>query len=131
VRFTFIEAQKESYPVSVLGSVLRVSRTGYYAWASRAPSARAQTDAQWAEKIRSIFHDSRRSYGSRRVVADLRAQGHRVGRSRVQRLMRQQGLIVRKKRRFVRTTDSRHDLPIANNLLGRDFETPVPNRVWV
>ena len=130
MRFPFIHAQKAFYPLTVLCRVLRVRRSGYYAWRNRLPSQRAQTDRLLSARIGQAFRQSRGTYGSPRIRAELREQGLRTSRRRVERLMRAQGLCALRKRRRVRTTDSRHRLPIAPNRLLRDFTAPAPNRVW-
>ena len=131
MRFEFIRAEKGHYPVRLLCSTLDVSRSGYYAWRERGPSARARADAQLAAHVVAVHTRSRRTYGSPRVHAELRAHGVRVGRKRVERLMREHGIVARRKRRFRHTTDSKHSQPIAPNLLARRFEATAPNRVWV
>jgi transposase InsO family protein len=132
VRFRFIEAEKANYPVTILCRLLRVRRSGFYAWQSRGESERSRTDRRLAVMVKSTFEASyRHSYGSPRVYRDLRAAGHVVGRHRVARLMREQGLQARKRRRFVKTTDSQHSHPVPANLLKRNFEAAAPNQVWV
>jgi putative transposase len=131
VRFAFVDAEKAHYPVLMLCAVLRVSRSGYYAWAKRSESARAKADAQLSVQIRAVHHKSRGSYGSPRVHAELRARGMHVGKKRVERLMRAQRLAARRRRRFRRTTDSRHNGPIAPNVIERQFDAQAPNQVWV
>jgi len=130
VKFAFIAAKKAVYPVEVLCSVLEVSRSGYYAWCKRPPPPRAVADAQLAAEIAGVHQRSRRTYGSPRVHADLRAKGLRVSRKRVERVMRENGIAALRKRPFRRTTDSNHDNPIAPNLVDRDFEPEAPNTVW-
>jgi len=130
VKFAFIAAKKAVYPVEVLCSVLEVSRSGYYAWCKRPPPPRAVADAQLAAEIAGVHQRSRRTYGSPRVHADLRAKGLRVSRKRVERVMRENGIAALRKRPFRRTTDSNHDDPIAPNLVDRDFEPEAPNTVW-
>jgi transposase InsO family protein len=127
----FIKANVADFPVQVMCEVLGVSRSGYYAWASRAESARAAADRTLAAEIRATHAASRGRYGSPRVHAELRAHGRQLGRKRVARLMRGMGLAGRRKRRFRRTTDSRHAFPIAPNLLARDFTAKAPDRVWL
>jgi putative transposase len=129
--YGFIRDHVANYPIEVMCEVLEVSRSGYYAWASRPESARAVEDRAVAAEIRSAHEGSRGRYGSPRVHAALRAHGRRVGRKRVARLMRGMGLSARRKRRFRRTTDSTHAYPVAPNLLGRDFTASAPNRVWL
>lgn len=133
MRFAFILAEKALFPITVLCAVLGVSASGFYAWLIRsaAPSERARADQQLGVEIAAVHARSRRTYGSPRVLASLRAQGRRVGKKRVERLMRQRGLRGERKRPFRTTTDSRHGDPIAPNLLARDFTAEAPNRVWV
>ncbi len=113
MRFRFVEAEKASYPVRLLCRCLAVSRSGYYAWRKRPASTRAREDAQLGVEIAAFHSASRRTYGSPRVLRDLREEGHRVSRKRVARLMRDLGLEGRRKRRFRATTDSRHRFPVA------------------
>jgi transposase InsO family protein len=131
VRFGFIEAEKARYPVGVLCRMLRVRRSGFYAWRRRPESRRAREDKRLAVEVRAVFEANRRRYGSPRVHAELREAGCSVGRHRVARLLRAHGLQARKRRRFVHTTDSQHALPVAPNLLDRHFEAAAPNQVWV
>ena len=112
-------------------SVLEVSRQGFYAWWRRTPSQHTLDDLSLAARIKAIHAGSRGRYGSPRVHAQLHKEGVRVGKKRVERLMREQGLEARRKRKFRRTTDSNHSLPVAPNVLERDFETDGPNQVWV
>lgn len=109
-----------------------MSKSGFYAWKSRPLSARDHDDARLLCEIREAHAQSRGTYGSPRIHAYLRAHGRRVGKSRIERLMHAHGLsgAVNRKRR-PRTTDSDHGLPIAPNLLQRDFSAPAPNTVWV
>jgi putative transposase len=116
--------------VARLCRALSVSKSGYYAWLKRAPSARAGRDGELLTQIREAHARSRRTYGSPRVHAELREQGTRCSRKRVARLMRAAGLNARRPRRVVRTTDSQHDRPVAPNLLGRDFTAEAPDRRW-
>jgi len=131
MRFVFIDAEKATYPVRMLCRVLEVSRSGFYAWLERSPSARKKADAQLATKIAAVHKKSRETYGSPRIHVELRESGTRVGRKRVARLMQEKGLRARRKRRFRRTTDSKHSNPIAPNLLERCFEANAPDEVWV
>jgi transposase InsO family protein len=112
--------------------VLQVSVSGYYAWRKRGPSPRAQADARLVEQMRRIHADSRRTYGSPRIQAALRQQGMVCNHKRVERLMRLHGIrgCDRRKRRPV-TTQSRHEYPVAANILARDFTADAPNRKWL
>lgn len=118
------------YPVSLMCSALRVSRSGFYAWRRRQPSRRAREDARLAAEIRTVHQQARGIYGSPRVHVELQQRAFQVGRHRVARLMREQGLTARFKRRFRRTTDSKHNDPIAANRLNRQFDVEGPDRVW-
>jgi len=111
--------------------MLDVSASGYYAWRDRPESMRASANRQLLDEIRRVHGDSRGRYGSPRVHAALRAEGRQIGRNRVARLMHHHGIRARQKRRFCRTTDSRHDFPLAPNLLGRRFTASAPDRVWL
>ena len=129
--YGFIRDHVAVFPVAILCEVLGVSRSGYYDWARRPESRQAAADRVLAAEIRATHADSRGRYGSPRVHAALRAQGRRVGRKRVARLMRGMGLSARRGRRFRCTTDSRHAFPVAPNLLDRDFTAAAPDRVWL
>jgi transposase InsO family protein len=128
--YEFIEAEKANYSVSELCSALAVSRSGYSKWRKAGPSRRAREDERLTAHVRAIHQRSRRAYGSPRVHAELRAQGQRVSRKRVERLMREEGLQARRRRRF-RVTESGHGLPIARNVLARRFTADAPDRAWV
>lgn len=130
MRFAFIEAEKAAYPVGIMCRLLRVARSGFYAWLERPESERSRIDQQLTVEVRSVFESSRRRYGSPRIHAELRGRGRAVGRHRVARLMRAEGLQARKRRRFVNTTDSKHGHPVAPNLVQRNFEASAPNQVW-
>jgi len=131
MKFAFIDEEKALFPVSVLCAVLGVSTSGFYAWRKRPPSARAKDDARLAVEVAALHKRSRGTYGSPRVHADLKALGKRVGKKRVARLMRDQGLRARQKRKFRKTTDSAHAFEVAPNVLARNFETSAPNEAWV
>ena len=111
--------------------VLNVSRSGYYAWIQRKPSPRTQENETLSQEIQRIHQASRQTYGSPRIHAALIAKGFQVGRQRVVRLMKKLGIGAHKKRKFKATTDSEHDLPIAQNILGRNFTTTEPDQAWV
>jgi putative transposase len=119
------------YPVAVMCKALEVSRSGYYAWRDRPPSARAREDERLGVAIRAAHTASRHTYGTRRVQAELRDQGFDIGRDRIGRLRRQMGLRCKQRRRFKVTTDSNHALPVADNVLQQRFEADAPDRVWL
>jgi transposase InsO family protein len=134
VKYACITRHRGEFPVRLMCRVLAVSVSGFYAAQGRAPSARAQRDQVLRLKVRAAHRQSRRRYGAPRVHGELTTQGERVAKKRVARLMREDGLVGRRPRRFVRTTDSRHADPIAPNVLDRQFgvdQVAGPNRVWV
>lgn len=110
--------------------VLEVSVSGYYSWRRRPISKRKQQDALLEQRIQDAYQRSEGRYGAPRVHAELRAEGLRVSRKRVARLMRMGGLRAKGKRRWVRTTDSSHTLPVCPNLLARQFDVSQPKQVW-
>jgi putative transposase len=131
VKFAFIAAKQVAFAVATMCRALGVSPSGYYAWRSRPAPTRVAEDVRLAAVVAAAHKTSRGIYGSPRIHRELRAQGVHVGRKRVERLMHKSGLRGRCKRHFVRTTDSRHDEPIAPNVLERRFETKAPNEAWV
>ena len=108
-----------------------MSRSGFYAWRDRPPSARAQRDAQLRVLIRASHEGSRCRYGRPRIQADLREQDEHVSEKRVARLMRVEGLRARPRKRFTHTTMSEHDQPVAANVLDRQFTAAAANQRWV
>jgi putative transposase len=131
MRFRFIEDHRATFPVRTMSGVLEVSASGYYAWRRRPESTRSRADRALAADIRRVHADNRAIYGSPRVHAALRAEGRQIGVNRVARLMRHHGIQGHHKRRVPRTTDSKHALPVAPHLLGRQFTAPAPNRIWL
>lgn len=122
----------DEHTVKGLCAVFAVSRSGYYAWAKSTGCARRHRDDELRAKIAVVYRQSRQTYGSPRVTIELQAQGEQVGRHRVARLMREDALRGRQKRRYrVRTTDSAHSHPIAPNRLATLPVPTKPNRVWV
>ena len=130
MKFELVDAEKAQFPVEVLCEVLEVSRSGYYAWKKRRPSARSKADEQLAVEIAATHSRSKQRYGSPRVHRALRKKGIRVGKKRIERLMRENGIVARRKRRFRRTTESNHPNPIAPNVVQRQFTPSAPNEVW-
>jgi putative transposase len=128
--FRFMHEHQTELSVTVMSDVLSVSRSGYYAWLKRPVSRRKQANAELMEKIRIVHCDSDKSYGSPRVHRALKEQGDNCGKNRVARLMREDGLRSKTKWRFKATTDSKHHLPVAPNLLNRDFHPVQPNEVY-
>ena len=131
MKFAFIAARDVAFPVSAMCRVLGVTRSGFYAWQTRPRPARAKSDAQLTATVAAVHSRSRRTYGSPRVHRELLARGVRVSKKRVERLMRENGIQGRTKRRFKHTTDSKHGSPIARNVLAREFFVTQPNSAWV
>jgi len=104
VKFAFIEAESAQWPVAVLCETLDVSRSGYYAWSHRPAAPKVAADAAIVGEIKAAHKAGRGAYGSPRVVRALRKNGRRIGENRVARLMRQEGIVGRKKKRFKKTT---------------------------
>jgi transposase InsO family protein len=131
VKFVFIAAKMAAFPITVLCRVLEVSRAAFYAWVERPPSGHFLEDQRLAVLVREAFERSRRTYGCPRVHAELAAQDVHVSRKRVARIMRQEGLRARPRKRFKCCTDSNHGQPVAANVLDRKFEADRPNQRWV
>jgi transposase InsO family protein len=118
MKYEFMEEHKEVYKVRIMSEVLKVSRSGYYTWKTRQPSTRQKANEDLLERIRKVHSQSRRLYGSPRITAELREEGVRCGKNRVARIMKDHSIWAEvKKRRFRRTTDSRHDYALAANLM--------------
>jgi putative transposase len=132
MRFRFIEDRRADYLARILCDVLEVSPAGYYAWRSRPESRRSTANRQLVNDIKRVHRDAYGRYGSPRIHIELRAQRRGVSGGRIERLMRRHGIrAIMAWPRWVRTTDSRHELPIASNLLDRNFVAPAPNCVWL
>jgi transposase InsO family protein len=119
------------FPTEQLCRVLKVSRSGFYAWLSAVPSKRTQEDDALKVAIRAVHEQSRETYGTRRVQPELLEQGFPAGRDRIARLRREMGLRCKQRRRFKATTNSRHNLPVAENVLDQHFAPTAPEQVWV
>jgi len=122
----------KAYPVTILCKVMKVSRSGFYEYLKRYVDNPTDNtnDMLLKARIKAIFKLSRSSYGSRRMLEQLRSEGHKIGRYKVRRLMRDLGLKAKKRRRFKVTTASRHSFPVAANILDRKFNVEKPNSVW-
>ena len=131
MKFALVDAEKASYPVTTLCRSLGVSRSGFYAWRSRPESTHQREDRRLRVLVRASHERSRRTYGSPRVLADLKDMGIAVSGKRVVRLMRAEGLAARQRRRYKCTTMSEHDQPVAPNVLERRFTADGPNQRWV
>jgi putative transposase len=133
VKYAWIERHRRQWPISVQCEVLGVSPSGYHEHFRRRarpfPAKRIGNDALLVH-IKAIHAEMKGEYGWPRVWKELLSRGIRVGKARTQKLMKQHGIRGRTKRRFKATTDSKHNLPVAPNLLGRQFTVNSPNRVW-
>jgi putative transposase len=131
VRFAWIQRHAQEFAIKVLCEVLQVTKSGFYAWKKRPMSERQQRREQLVGRIRQTHEKSRRIYGSPRVTAQLNASGVIVCENTVARYMREEGVASKVKRRFrVKTTDSKHDHPVAMNVLNRSFQAEAPDRKW-
>jgi transposase InsO family protein len=119
------------YPITHLRRVLSVSASGYYAWANRPLSNRAREELRLELEIIAADRRNRQTYGPERLQHDLGEHGIRVGVCRIKRIRKKLGIRCKQKRKFKATTDSKHKLPVAENLLGREFKVSQPNSVWV
>jgi transposase InsO family protein len=131
MRFIFIAAKKAEHTVSILCRCLCVTRSGFYAWQRRPESTHARDDRRLKVLVRVSFEASKHRYGSPRVHEDLLEQHEHVSRKRVVRLMQEDGLVARLRKRYKLTTMSDHDQPVAANLLDRQFGADAPNQRWV
>ena len=131
MKYQFIHEYRHIYPVIRMCNVLEVSENGYYNWLKRGKSERKRDDEHLVSRIEDAYHENRGVYGSPRIHAELKAQGIRCGRKRIARLMREQNISARRKRRQAKKTDSNHSSPIAPNLLERNFEASAPNEKWM
>ena len=132
MRFRFIEDHRATYPVRAMCGALDVSSAGYYTWRSRPESRRSATNRGLLDDIKRVHRDNHGCYGSPRIHIELEAQGRGASRGRIERLMRRHGVrAIMARPRWVSTTDSQHDLPIAPNLINRNFVASAPNRIWL
>jgi putative transposase len=131
VKYAWIDVERNHFELAELCATLEVSVSGYRAWKRGGDTDRKRlTDPQMLALIRAIHAELKGAYGSPRMVRELRARGFSASKERVERLMRENGIRARHKRRFKATTDSKHALPVAANLLGRNFAPSAPNQVW-
>ena len=130
MRYQFIDRYRSLYRVEKMCRILQVSRSSYYTWKKRGKSMREKANERLVLKIKGIHEKSRKTYGSPRITVALRASGIRCGKNRIARLMRENGIVAKTKRRFKITTDSKHKLPISPNLLNQDFTADAPHKKW-
>jgi len=126
-----MKGMRLNYPVQLLKRVLSVSAGGYYAWLGRPLSKWAKEEARLEVEIRAADRRTRQVYGAEKLQHDLAAHGIRVGICRIKRIRRRLGIRCKQKRKFKATTNSKHTLPVADNILGQQFNVAAPNKVWV
>ncbi len=134
MKYACIKEHREEFPVKLMCRVLKVTRSGYYASLTREPSERARRKERLRLEVRAIHRATKERYGSPRIHTDLQERGERVSRKQVARLMREDGLKGKKRRRYRTTTQSNHGHPVAENVLDRKFavaEIEGPDRAWV
>ena len=131
MKYAWIDTQRKAYPLPAMCETLTVSISGYRAWKrGGSPKRKRLTDAQLLALIQAIHQELKGAYGSPRMVRELRSRGFPAGKQRVERLMREHGIRARHQRRYKATTDSKHALPVAPNLLDRNFAPQAPNQAW-
>ncbi len=130
MKYAFIKSNRETFSVSRMCEIMGVSPSTYYDWLKRPVSARSLEDRRLGEKVKNFHEKSRETYGARRIRQDLVEDDELISRTRVGRLMKQQGLESKVKRKFKATTNSNHGRPVAPNLLDRDFSATAPNQKW-
>ena len=132
MKFAFIEEHLTDYPLTVVCRMLEISCSGYYAWQKRPVSLRQQRHELLTARIAVVYQENRQVYGSPRISRALNANGPEVCRHTVAKIMREQNIRAKTKKKFVpQTTDSQHDYPVEKNRLDRQFDAPLPNRKWV
>ncbi|WP_274428818.1 IS3 family transposase, partial [Desulfolucanica intricata] len=131
IAYKFIYQHRFEFRVEKMCQVMRVSRSGYYAWIKRPENNRKIQNRKLLEKIRDVYKISRRTYGSPRITRALKKQGITCGKNRVARLMRDNGIVGKTKRKYKATTNSKHNFPVAENLVNQNFKADRPNKVWV
>lgn len=130
MKYGFIRDHAESYPVTMLCGLLSVQRSAFYDWQAQPAKVIGADELALRRRMKALFAASRGSLGSRMMRENLRGEGFEIGRERVRRLMKQLNLQVKRKRRYQVTTDSKHTLPVARNVLNRDFSPSAPNQAW-
>jgi putative transposase len=131
MKYWFMDQHRSSHGVQKMCRVLGVSRSGYYGWKRQPQSKRQKENEKILMEIKESHKNSHRAYGSPRISEDLQANGTKCGENRVARLMRIHGIVGKAKKKFKATTNSKHNLPVAENLLNQNFVVEKPNTVWV
>lgn len=131
MKFLFLDEHQGSYDVVAMAKLLGVSPSGYYEWRRRSKSPRNRHRLELARAIEDIHRSSRGAYGSPRIFKQLKALGYKASRATVERLMRENGIRSKRRRRFrVVTTDSKHSMPVAENYMAQQFTPTKPNEKW-
>lgn len=130
MKYAFIREHQTEFSVAAMCRVFSLNSSGYYAWRRREPAPRVAENARLLEQIKAVHAQGRGHYGSPKVVQRLRRSGEVANHKRVERLMRENGICAKRVKKFVHTTDSRHSLPVAENVLARRFSAARPNEVW-
>ena len=130
MKYAFIKSHRTTFSVNLMCNVMEVTRSAFYDWLNRPESVRSREDRQLGEKVKKIHDKSREIYGARRIRQELVEDGEPISRTRVGRLMKQQGLESKSKRKFKATTNSNHGRPVAPNLLDREFLVDQPDTVY-
>ncbi len=130
MKYALVQCNTAKYPVTMLCRVIGVKRSSYYAWRARGGKVIGPEELAVRRRMKSLFAESRQSMGSRRLSRQLTAEGFSIGRYRARQLMKSMGLAVKSKRKYKVTTDSKHRLPVADNVLNRAFSPAAPNQCW-
>lgn len=130
MKYQFISEYRPAFPVKKMCLILEVSRGGYYKWEQREPSKRKKENKMLLDKIKGIHKKTKKRYGSPRITQELRKEGLLCGKNRVADLMRKNNIQAKAKKKFKATTNSKHNYPIAPNLLEQQFIAQGPNKVW-
>lgn len=131
MKYAFIQSNAAKHSVTRMCQMLSVERSGYYAFLKRKPGKRELANQKLDSKIVSIFNAHRSRYGAKRIMDELHDSGETCGKNRVANRMKRMGLRAKAKKKFKVTTDSKHSLPVAPNILDRDFNADRPNQKWV
>jgi len=130
VKYAFISQHRGEFDIAVMCRVLEVSKSGFYDWSKRDHDSKRAQEQELIEKIGKIHEGSRKTYGSPRIFKVLKGLGEKIGKGRVEKLMRENDIRAKQKRKFKATTDSKHSLSIAPNVADRNFEVGAANKLW-
>jgi transposase InsO family protein len=125
-----MKTAEKDFPVDFMSEIFGVSKSGYYAWRNRDNSEKEAKELKLLRAIEDVHRSSRKNYGSPRIFNQLIGMGHKVGKTKVEKTMKKHGIRAKTKRKFRHTTDSKHHLPVAPNLLERNFSPEKPNQTW-